>query len=86
MEEFNTRRGVGTWKGGGPESGCPNPEKVRAKKDGVQKCGAPKGGAPKSGGTERWEPKISRLFFLLPPKISLFVLSLGVFSRNFGGV
>ena len=38
-------------------------------------------GAPKGGG-----PKISLLFFLLPSDISPFLLSLGVFSWNFGGV
>ena len=31
-------------------------------------------------------PKIFALFFSLPPEISFFLLSLGVFSLNFGGV
>ena len=72
---------------GGPEAaarapakskaGGPNPEKVRAQKD-----GAPKGGAQKGGG-----PKFRAFFFsLLPLEISLSVLSLGVFWWNIGGV
>ena len=37
---------------------------------------------PRRGG----RGKISSFFFFLPPEISLFMLSLGVFSWNFGGV
>ena len=43
--------------------------------------GALEGGATKGGG-----PKISRFFCSLPLEISFFLLSLWVFSWNFGGV
>ena len=40
-------------------------------------------GAQKGGRKERWGARIARFLFLLPLEISLFVLSLGVFSWNF---
>ena len=59
---------------------------------GPKPSGGPKGGGPKGGGPEGWGPEgwgaqNFALFFLsLPPEISFFLLSLGVFSWNFGGV
>ena len=64
----------GAPKGGGSKGGVRKGAEPR-------KNGAPKGGGPKGGG-----PKISRFFCSLPPEISFFLLSLGVFSWNFGGV
>ena len=44
-----------------------------------------KGGGPKGGAQKGGSPKF-RVFLFLPLEISLFVLSLGVFSWNFDGV
>ena len=41
---------------------------------------------PPPEGPSPGPPKISLFFFSLPPEISFFLLSLGVFSLNFGGV
>ena len=65
---------MGARRGGGPEGWGPG---------GV---GARRGGGPKGGGRRGGGPKISRFFCSLPPEISFFLLSLGVFSLNFGGV
>ena len=49
----------------------------------------PKGGAQtqKKSGPEAWGAQNFALFFSVsPPPVSLFLLSLGVFSWNFGGV
>ena len=73
---------MGAQKGRGAEGW--GPEEWRPKSG---KSGEPRGWVGREGadgrGPEGWRPegwggaKISRLFFLLPPKSSLFVLSLG---------
>ena len=73
---------MGAQKGGGPEG-------VKAQTQ--KKWGGAKGGGAWRAGPERPRRgegggKISSSFFFLPPEIWLFMLSLGVFSWNFGGV
>ena len=51
---------------------------------GTPSAGYPAAPAPNPPPADR--PKFRSSFFLLPPKISLFLLSLGVSSLNFGGV
>ena len=52
--------------------------------------GGPEGSGTAAWGLEGWGPEGGglkfRAFFALPPEISFFLLSLGVFSWNFGGV
>ena len=57
----------------------PEPRKSGGPKGGAPKGGALKGGGPNGAGPERWEPKISRFFFPLPPQFSFFSISFGLF-------
>ena len=63
-------------KGGGPE-GC-GAQNLKGGARGVE--------SPKVGGARGVGSPTFRAFFPLPPLFSLFFLSLGVFSWNFGGV
>ena len=66
---------VGARRGGGPEG-----------VGGPKGWGARRGGGPKVVGARRVGGPKFRAFFSLPPEISFFLPSLGVFSWNFGGV
>ena len=70
-------------EGWGPKGGDPNPEEVgvRRVRGGNLEWGLRTIGTPKGGG-----PKFRAFFFRLQSEISLFLLSLGVFSWNSGGV
>ena len=63
-------------RGEGLKGWSPNPEKGAG-----QRVGGPKGGAQRVE-----EPEISRFFPFSRPHYHSLVLSLGVFSWNFGGV
>ena len=78
LEGWGPQR-VGPSKGGALKGW--GPQRVGPSKGGAQKGGAQRGGAPKGGG-----PKNSRFFFPVPPQFFFFCLSLGVFSKNYGGV
>ena len=83
---------------GGPKGGGSHLEKVGARRVGARRVGAegwgpkprksggPKGGGPKGGGPKGGGPKFLAFFSLSRHKIRSFLLSLGVFSWNFGGV
>ena len=77
-------------KCGAPKGGA-QPRKSGSPKGWSPEGGAQNGRAQKGGGPDGWRPEgwgaqNFALFFPLPPQFSFFLLSLEVFSWNFGGV
>ena len=70
----------GAPKGGGPGWG-PKPRKKCGGRERERRRVGARTVGPRRGGGQHFA-----LFFPLPPPFSLFFLSLGVFSWNFGGV